>query len=123
LIRIATDWRAEVGKATEEGPALLGSNYTEVRYEDLLERPVEEIRRLIEFLGAADSSAEVARRCTEKAGFERHTSRKRGQEDSSSRYRKGVAGDWRNVFTEEDQRTFMECAGDLLVELGYEKGD
>jgi sulfotransferase family protein len=123
LIRIATDWRAEVGKATEEGPALLGSNYTEVRYEDLLERPVEEIRRLIEFLGAADSSEEVARRCTEKAGFERHTSRKRGQEDSSSRYRKGVAGDWRNVFTEEDQRTFMEFAGDMLVELGYEKGD
>jgi hypothetical protein len=123
LIRIATDWRTEVGKAAEDGPALLGGNYTEVRYEDLLQRPVEETRRLLTFLGAADSSEEVARECTERAGFERHTSRKRGQEDSSSRYRKGVAGDWRNVFTEEDRRTFMEVAGTLLVNLGYEQGD
>jgi hypothetical protein len=123
LIRIATDWRTEVGKATKDGPALLGSNYAEVRYEDLLERPVEETRRLITFLGATNSSEDVARGCTESAGFERHTSRKRGQEDSSSRYRKGVAGDWRNVFTEEDQRTFMEVAGTLLVKLGYEEGD
>jgi Sulfotransferase family len=123
LIRIATDWRAEVGKATEDGPALLGGNYTEVRYEDLLQRPVGEIRGLLAFLGAADSSEDVARECTERAGFERHTSRKRGQEDSSSRYRKGVAGDWRNVFTEEDRRTFMEVAGTLLVQLGYERGD
>jgi hypothetical protein len=121
LIRIATDWRAEVGKATEDGPALLGGNYTEVRYEDLLEKPVEETRRLIEFLGATDSSEEVARRCTERAGFERHTSRERGQEDSLSRYRKGVAGDWRNVFTEDDRRTFMDVAGNLLVKLGYEE--
>jgi hypothetical protein len=123
LIRIAADWHTEVGKATEDGPTLLGGNYTEVRYEDLLQRPAEETRRLIEFLGAADSSEEVARRCTEKAGFERHTSRKRGQEDSSSRYRKGVAGDWRNVFTEEDQRIFMEIAGNLLVKLGYQEDD
>ena len=35
----ARSWNARVGKATEDGPALLGSNYTEVRYEDLLERP------------------------------------------------------------------------------------
>lgn len=123
LVRIATDWRAEVGKATEDGPALLGGNYTEVRYEDLLQRPVEETRRLLAFLGAADSSEVVARECTERAGFERHASRERGQEDSSSRYRKGVAGDWKNVFTEEDRRTFMEVAGTLLVKLGYERGD
>jgi len=32
-----------------------------------------------------------------------------------------VAGDWRNVFTEEDKRIFKEAAGDLLVELHYEK--
>lgn len=123
LIRIATDWCTEVGRATRDGPTLLGGNYTEVRYEDLLERPVEETRRLLEFLGVADSSEEVARGCTERARFERHTRRKRGQEDPSSRHRKGVAGDWRNVFTEEDQRTFMDVAGTLLVQLGYEEVD
>jgi hypothetical protein len=35
--------------------------------------------------------------------------------------RKGIAGDWRNVFTEEDKRIFKREAGWLLVDLGYEK--
>jgi hypothetical protein len=35
--------------------------------------------------------------------------------------RKGVSGDWRGAFTEGDRRIFKEEAGDLLVELGYEK--
>jgi hypothetical protein len=30
-------------------PGLLGNNYREVRYEDLLERPEEEVGRLLEF--------------------------------------------------------------------------
>ena len=34
--------------------------------------------------------------------------------------RKGVSGDWREVFTERDKRIFKEEAGELLVELGYE---
>lgn len=120
LSRIAADWSREVGKAVADGPASLGNNYTEVRYEDLLEKPEEEARRLLRFLGA-DSSREVVERCAEKAGFERSTNRQRGQEDSSSRSRKGVAGDWRRAFTEEDRRVFKENAGTLLVELGYEK--
>jgi hypothetical protein len=120
LACIALDWSTEVGKAVEAGPALLGDNYTEVRYEELLERPVEEVRRLLEFLGA-DSSEGVASRCVEKTGFERKSDRKRGQEDSASRSRKGVAGDWRNVFTDEDKRVFKEVAGGLLIELGYEE--
>jgi hypothetical protein len=120
LIRIATDWSTEVGKVTEDGPTLLGDNYTEVRYEKLLDRPVVEARRLLEFLGA-DSSEEMAKRCVERAGFERITNRERGQEDSSSRSRKGVAGDWKTTFTEEDKRVFKEIAGNLLIELGYEE--
>jgi hypothetical protein len=120
LIRIATDWSTTVGKVREDGPALLGGNYTEVRYEDLLERPVGEAQRLLEFLGA-DSSEEMAMRCVKRAGFERRTDRKRGEEDSSSRFRKGVAGDWKSVFTKEDKRIFKETAGNLLIELGYEK--
>jgi uncharacterized coiled-coil protein SlyX len=120
LIRIATDWSTEVGKVTVDGPAMLGGNYTEVRYENLLERPVEETRRLLDFLGA-DSSEEAAKRCIESAGFERRSNRKRGQEDSSSRFRKGVVGDWKNAFTEQDQRIFEEIAGGLLVRLGYKE--
>lgn len=121
LRQIATDWSTEVVRAREEGPALLGDNYTEVRYERLLERPIEEVGRLLGFLGANDSG-EAAKRCVENASFERGASRKRGQEDSASRSRKGVAGDWAHVFTEDDKRNYKEIAGDSLIRLGYERG-
>jgi hypothetical protein len=120
LRKLAADWATRVGKAVLDGPALLGSNYTEVRYEDLLERPEEEIRRLLEFLGA-EASEKTVRRCVSSASFERLSrGRTRGQEDPSSFFRKGVAGDWKNVFTERDKLIFKEEAGDLLIMLGYE---
>jgi hypothetical protein len=48
--------------------------------------------------------------------------RRRGQE-AASFFRKGIAGDWKNVFTEQDKRVFKAAAGDLLVELGYEENN
>lgn len=114
-------WRSLTASAVEDGPALLGENYSEVRYEDLLENPEQEIGRLLEFLGA-DTSEQAVTRSIEAGSFEKWTKgRERGQEDSSSFFRKGVAGDWQNAFTEEDKRIFKEMAGDLLIELGYEK--
>ena len=48
--------------------------------------------------------------------------RSRGEEDPTSFFRKGVSGDWRSAFTERDEKTFEQEAGDLLVKLGYETG-
>jgi hypothetical protein len=63
-------------------------------------------------------------RCIEATSFERLSKgRKRGEEDSSSFHRKGVAGDWRGVFTERDKEVFKEAAGELLIQLGYERDD
>jgi sulfotransferase family protein len=122
LAGTARNWSDLVGKASRDGRTLLGDNYVEVRYEDLLERPVDETRRLLRFLGADDAET-AARRCVELTSFERMSKRKRGQEDSSSFFRKGVAGDWKTVFNEDDKRTFKAVAGDLLIELGYESDD
>ncbi|MFC7372365.1 sulfotransferase domain-containing protein [Fictibacillus iocasae] len=36
-------------------------------------------------------------------------------------FRKGTAGSWRNEFDEELKHLFKQTAGDLLIELGYEK--
>ncbi len=117
----ARQWKTMVGQAMEDGPALLGKNYTEVRYEDLLENTESEVRRLLEFLGAK-SNDKAVQRCVQKASFERLSKgRQRGEEDSTSFFRKGIAGDWKNVFTERDKQIFKEEAGDLLIELGYEK--
>ncbi|HEX2729492.1 MAG TPA: sulfotransferase [Rubrobacteraceae bacterium] len=121
LYGTAKNWAEMVRRAMEDGPKLLGENYTEVRYEDLLEEPEPEVRRLLGFLDA-DAREPVVNRCIERASFERRTKgRERGQEDSKDFMRKGIAGDWKNVFNEEDKRAFKEAAGDLLVELGYEE--
>lgn len=122
LAATAGNWAKLVGKASEDGRALLGENYVEVRYEDLLQRPVEETTRILRFLGV-DADAETVRECVEKTSFERVSRRKPGQEDSSSFFRKGVAGDWKTVFNEEDRRTFKTVAGRTLIEQGYEKDD
>lgn len=116
----ATKWRANVSKTVKDGPRLLDDNYREVRYEHLLEKPEEEVKRLLEFLGA-DASERTVRRCVRAASFERLAGgRERGQE-AASFYRKGVAGDWKNVFTAQDKQIFKVAAGDLLIELGYEE--
>jgi hypothetical protein len=120
---VAAKWRATVSGALRHGRDLLGDNYAEVRYEGLLERPAEELERLFEFLGA-DTSEEIVNRCVEANSFEARSGRERGSEDYTlgwRKRRKGIAGDWNNVFTERDKEIFKEEAGELLVELGYEK--
>lgn len=119
----ARNWALRVGKAIEDGPALFGDDYTEARYEDLLERPHEEAERLFNFLGV-DTSEKVVERAVSSASFEKLAKgRKRGQEDVSSFYRKGVAGDWKSLFTERDKQIYKEEAGELLIRLGYERDD
>jgi hypothetical protein len=121
LRRRARLWSLDVGGATRDGPKLLGDNYTEVTYEDLLQDTRAQVRRLVDFLGVS-SDEETVRRCVQRASFEKLSKgRKRGEEDPTSFFRKGVAGDWKSVFTERDKRIFKEEAGDLLVKLGYEK--
>ena len=46
--------------------------------------------------------------------------RSRGTEDQDSHYRKGVAGDWVNHFTDSVKDEFKKKYGDLLIRLGYE---
>lgn len=121
LKRMAAEWGTRVGRTIQDGPALLGSNYSEVRYENLLHRPEQEMERLLGFLGAG-ADDEVVRRCVSAASFEKLSKgRKRGEEDRSSFFRKGVAGDWKYDFTDEDRRIFKREAGELLIRLSYEK--
>ncbi len=119
----AQSWNQRAGKTSGDGPALLGSNYIEVRYEDLLERPHEQAARLFGFLGA-DTGQEAVEQAVGATTFEKLSKgRQPGEEDSTSFYRKGVAGDWKNYFTDRDKEIYKEEAGDLLVRLVYEKDD
>jgi hypothetical protein len=46
--------------------------------------------------------------------------RSRGEEDASSHYRKGLAGDWRNHFTARHVEHFKARYNELLLKTGYE---
>ncbi len=46
--------------------------------------------------------------------------RKEGEEDSTSHYRKGISGDWKNYFTEKHKEEFKKQYGEGLIQLGYE---
>ena len=39
----------------------------------------------------------------------------------SPTFRSGKTGEWKTYFTEEHKRIFKDVAGDLLIQLGYEK--
>lgn len=47
-------------------------------------------------------------------------SRSKGQEDQKSHYRKGIAGDWKNHFTDSHKVQFKDRYPGLLERLGYE---
>ncbi|MFN7137971.1 MAG: sulfotransferase domain-containing protein [Limisphaerales bacterium] len=97
----------------------LFKNYLQLRYEDYLANSFQQTRQLFEFL-QVDSSDAVVRACVEAASFEKLSGgRSRGSEDSKNFFRKGVSGDWRNWFTDEQTQMFAEKAGHLLVEAGY----
>ena len=111
-------WRPYIERA-RQAAARMRERYVEVRYEELCVGPQIQTRRLLGFLGVEESDATV-RACVEQASFRALSGgRECGQEDASSHFRKGIIGDWRNVFDEEAGRRFAQEAGSLLEELGY----
>jgi len=47
--------------------------------------------------------------------------RKQGDENVFSHYRKGISGDWKNYFDKNHILLFKRIAGQLLIDLGYER--
>ena len=91
-----------------------------VRYEDLIgEERDRWWKRLFVHcdvpISDADREALLAR-----YSFQVLSGRRPGQEDTASKLRKGVAGDWRNHFTPAVEAAFSEAAGDLVRRVGYE---
>jgi hypothetical protein len=93
----ALQWQAIV-RHVRERRVTLGSDYCEVRYEELCERPREVYRRLFAFAGLATGEAQLA------GVPERPLERSDG---------------WRERLGGEEIATIEKTAGDLLAELGY----
>lgn len=115
MIKRAEEWKSHVYKCLQIKPNII------VHYEDMNTYPYKTLKKIFEKLGCEveDSIIEDA---IERFSFKKMTGgREKGKEDKASFYRKGIVGDWRNRFSEKDRILFKNIAGDLLVELGYEK--
>lgn len=99
----------------------LKHDYVTVRYEDLLRDTVGEMRRILRELTGREPDMARLERAVQKYDFQAMTKRAPGQEDKKAFLRKGVSGDWKNYFSREAARAFDQYAGDILIELGYEK--
>ncbi|HET9225254.1 MAG TPA: sulfotransferase [Thermoanaerobaculia bacterium] len=113
----ARNWRDDMEahlKHAERHPVFACS------YEKLLGDGAAVAKELFEFLDLPGDDA-LIRDILERSSFRFYAGRERGQEDRKRFYRKGIAGDWKNHFGDEDKRIFKEIAGEMLVRLGYEK--
>jgi hypothetical protein len=79
------------------------------------------MRRVLRELVGSEPDLTRLERAVKKNSFEEKTKRARGDESKGNFLRKGIAGDWKNAFTPEAARVFDAYAGDLLIELGYER--
>jgi hypothetical protein len=90
-----------------------------LRYEDLVGSDAEGWwNRLLDHCDVEMTPVE-RRALRDRYSFEALSGRKQGEEDTGSKLRKGVAGDWRNHFTPRVEAAFADATGDLLGRLGY----
>jgi len=119
--RKAGDWANELQETEDESCRLFGNNFYGLRYEDLLERPFDELRRVWEFLGVeADPTLERAI-TDEMASNPDEEWQSRRNEDIASFLPKGQAGNWTRLFSERDKSVFKAVASEMLVRWNYEK--
>lgn len=91
-----------------------------VRYEDLLANEFDMFRKIIDYCEMPVSSERLYE-IVNGNSFENFTGRKRGDEDVYSHQRKGIAGDWRNHFTDRIKKIFKQKWGEVLIKTGYEQ--
>jgi hypothetical protein len=92
-----------------------------LKYEDLLTNDLSLLENALIDHCRLPVTREALREAVLMARFEVLTGgRQRGSEDVNVHERKGVAGDWRNVFTDKVKRAFKTRYGGLLVAAGYE---
>src|SRR5262245_49462833 len=94
-----------------------------IKYEDLLGRDEEILERVLLRHCRLPVTREKLREVVLANRFEALAGgRKRGTEDAARHERKGIAGDWKNHFTDKIIEAVKYRYGSLLVATGYERG-
>lgn len=131
MTSLATSWASSVREGRSQGMRV--AHYLEVRYEDLIQQPERELRRICEFggLSYAAEMLEYHQRVPQR--LEEHEGRMRSDGtvflSKEARLAQQVMTrmpvqtcriqSWRNEMTFVERSEFESVAGDLLEELGY----
>ena len=120
--RVAKGWITNLQEIEDEGKRLFGKNYFALRYEDLLSDPLNEMTRLLKFLGVKKVDRSLAKKIkTEMGSNPDEEWQAQRDEGIASFLPKGQAGNWQRLFTARDKAIFKEIAGGMLVKWKYEK--
>jgi len=92
------------------------------RYEDFVRDQQRTFKQVFEFCNLP--SSDLGRRLIVfRHNFHVRTWWRMGRENTKSHLRKGVAGDWKNHFSDELKKQFKAQHGETLALAGYEKDD
>lgn len=93
----------------------------ELRYEDMLAGPIDALTHVARHFGL-DYSLETIKTIVDTHSFRQLSGgRQQGVDSKNSFYRKGVAGDWKNHFSETLKELYKRQVKDFFVEFGYEQ--
>lgn len=90
-----------------------------VKYEDILFNPSRILKKLIKFLDFNICDNKISE-IVEKHSFKNVTGRDRGKSDNKQFVRKGVSGEWKNIFTHDQKALFSKIGEDIISKLKYE---
>ena len=120
ISRAAHGWVQNVQETDEMGKALYDERYITLRFEDLLESPWNEIRRLWDFLGASTEMTGLEDSLQEELGKNPDSDWQHEKAGDIARsMQKGSPGYWQEVFTSRDREIFEEIAGETLAAWDY----
>ncbi len=120
--RAAQGWVKNLQETKSEARRLFGEQYFDLRYEDLLRDPFEEMSKFWKFLGVQTIDPALAQtlRAEMSSNPDEEWQSKRN-EGIASFLPKGQAGNWSRLFSAKDKAIFKEIAGEMLLQWEYEK--
>jgi hypothetical protein len=91
-------------------------------FEELKRNPVQELSRIVEFLGVPLQTARICEAVANNSMDKMRQKEKADPQRASAKgkfIRSGSAGGWREVFTEEQCQLVQQYAGKIMARLGY----
>ena len=116
----AKGWAHNVVETDSAARQLLGKNYCQLRFEELLANPWGEMSKIWSFLGV-DPEASGLKQALE-AELDQNPDADWQQQKAgeiASAIQKGKQGNWQNIFTPRDKQIFSEAAGEVLKAWNY----